>query len=235
MLLRALLLCALFTGGSIGLVFSAYQEWQLNPLLRHAEEYELPAAGADSHDHAGHAHAQAIPVEATTLLANGLVWSVFALFLLTLMTFHTYTGRPPPKLRAGLGWGLALLACITLAPWLAGMPPEIPGVERSPVAGRQFWWLFSALTTAGGIALLCYMKGMRRWSGLVLLSLPYWLPFRPPPGELSNPDPAVQAVLTDIAAQFALMSGVGMLIFCLTLGPVCAWLTRRHLAPLAQP
>ena len=235
MLLRTLLLCALLTGGAIGLVFSAYQQWQLNPLLRQAEEYELPAVGTEAHTHAGHEQTQAIPVPVTTLLANGLVWSVFALFLLTGMTLHTYTGRPPPKPSHGILWGLALLACISLAPWLAGLPPQIPGVERSPVAGRQLWWGFCALSTAAGIALLYYARRIWRWSGLVLISLPYLLPGRPPPGEFINPDPQAQAVLADIAAQFALMSGLGMLIFCLALGPVCAWLTRRHLAPLAQP
>ena len=104
MLLRALLLCALLAGGSVGLVFSAYQEWQLNPLLRHAEEYELPAAGAEAHE-----HSPAIPVSAATLFANGLVWSVFAIFLLALMTLHTYSGRRAIKPMHGVGWGLALL------------------------------------------------------------------------------------------------------------------------------
>ena len=234
MLLRALLLCALLTGGAVGLVFSAWQQWQLDPLLRAAEEYELPVAGGEAHTHAGHEHGPAIPVPVTTVLANGLVWSVFALFLLTLMTLHTYTGRPPPKPSHGILWGLALLACISIAPWLAGLPPEIPGVERSPVAERQLWWGFSALATAGGIALLYYAKHPLRWGGLILIALPHLLPFRPAPGQFINPDPEAQAILTDIATQFALMSGLGMLLFCLALGPACAWLTRRHLAPLVR-
>jgi cobalt transporter subunit CbtA len=75
--------------------------------------------------------------------------------------------------RPGLLWGLAGYAVFFAAPSL-GLPPEVPGSEAAPLADRQLWWLLTAVSTAGGLSLLVFVRDWKiKLLGVLLIAIPH--------------------------------------------------------------
>ena len=75
--------------------------------------------------------------------------------------------------REGLFWGLAGFAAFTIAPGL-GLPPQVPGTEIAPLFERQVWWLVTAVSTGGALALFSFTRRVP-WAILaaILIVLPH--------------------------------------------------------------
>ena len=92
---------------------------------------------------------------AFTLAANVLTGIGFALLLIAVSEL----AGGIVDWRQGVFWGLAAFAVFTLAPGL-GLPPELPAMPAAELGPRQVWWVATALSTAGGIALLVYGRSV---------------------------------------------------------------------------
>ena len=180
---------AVAAGLLAGLALTAVQMVQVTPIILQAEAYEdaAPApVAAPAHAHAAatpahehlheqeHEHAGWKPengVERTlyTVLANATMGIAYALLLCAALT----VAGARPTWRQGLLWGAASYVVFFVAPSL-GLPPELPGTSAAPVAQRQLWWVLTALSTAGGLALLAFGQraAPRYIAGMLLLVAP---------------------------------------------------------------
>lgn len=228
-----------FAGLLAAIVLTLLQSLWVTPLILHAESYEsaTPAqAVVAEHSHAepvaAHEHGQAEVVghshdgEAwapqdgwqrtlSTGLSNLVVAVGFALILAGLFTL-----RQPGRTWQGLLWGLGGFATFSLAP-SAGLPPELPGTAAADLLLRQYWWVGTAVATAGGLGLLVFGRSWAlRVAGLVLLALPHLI---------GAPHPEVHQSLApaELQAQFILASLLTNALFWSTLGLAAAWFHGR--------
>jgi len=184
--LSGLLNTALIAGLIAGLLATALQASLVWPLIAQAETFEdaAPAAGA-GHDHATTAHDEPSPLlrAALGVLTNVAIAVGYALLIAAAMVL---AGRRLDW-RVGLVWGIAAYVSVVLAPAI-GLPPVPPGVETGALAGRQLWWIATALCTAGALAMMLLSRGKARllWAalGLALIVLPQLIgaPGGPPQG-----------------------------------------------------
>jgi len=153
------------------------------PLIAQAEIFEQAAEHAKPHDHgaqhggAQHGDAQHHPEAspfmraALSALTNIAVAVGYGLLLAAAMLV---AGRSV-NWRSGLVWGGALYLAVVLAPAI-GLQPVPPGVETGELAGRQVWWIATALCTAGGLAMMLLPRGKTRlyWAlaGVALIVAP---------------------------------------------------------------
>lgn len=225
-MLRRLLTIALVAGLTAGAASTLLHAAKLWPLIAAAERYEhahAPGAPAHAHDHGQDADAWA-PADgferiAFSALFNVLVGFGFALLLNGALALRGIAGGGPPDVRTGVAWGLAGFACFALAPAL-GLPPELPGMAAAELAGRQAWWVFTALATAGGLALLVYARGnLWKAAGTALLVLPHAVGAPRPEG--------TGAVPAELAAEFVAASLIAAAVFWVVLGGVSGWMHRR--------
>ncbi len=227
-MLRRILLVAVIAGAVAGLVATALQSARLWPLIAAAEQFEEPATPGHHHgaDQAAHVHAEAWePRDGTermayTLLFNILAGFGFALLLngaLVLRGAAAKAGVPDAK--TGVAWGLAGFVCFALAPAM-GLPPELPGMAAADLLDRQVWWLATALASAGGIALIAFVRPLPvKALGLALLLAPH---------VIGAPRPeAVGTVPAELAAEFVVASLVAAAAFWVVLGGLSGWLHRR--------
>lgn len=233
-MLRRILLVAVIAGAAAGLVATVLQGAKLWPLIAIAEQYErAPAA----HAHAGAApHVHAAPTAthghgdewepadgpqrmALTLLFNILAGFGFALLLNGGLALREVARPDTLDVRTGALWGLAGFICFALAPAL-GLPPELPGMASAELVDRQLWWVLTAIASAGGLALLAFMRPLP-WKvlGLVALIAPHVIGAPHPDG--AGPVPA------ELAAEFVAASLVTAAVFWLVLGGLSGWLHRR--------
>ncbi len=225
---RELATRALLAGLAAGLVFSALTLPWGTHLILEAEVYEeaLPA----DHDHAGddhHGHEEWAPQGGLernlyTVLSAVLMGMGYGLVLAGLMALAGAGG-----LRQGLLWGLGGYLSAWLLPAL-GLPPELPGMQAADLFARQSWWLFTAIASAGGLALLFRARAWGwRLAGATLLLLPHLV---------GAPQPPVHAgaVPEDLVHRFWVASAVTNLAFWLTLGAVTGHLLRQH-TPAPRP
>lgn len=250
-ILRRILTAGLLAGVVAGIAFTAVQQVKVVPLILAAEVYETGEAapahshdGAiDAHDHAtAHAHdADAWSPEdgaeriAYTVLANILTGVGYGCILVAGMVF---AGRALDW-RRGLLWGLAGFAAFAVAPAL-GLPPELPGMAAADLAGRQLWWIATALASLAGLGLIVFAplptKGAKFrvaavTAGVALILLPH---------VIGAPEHAAEAgaVPAELAARFAVASLIAQAAFWAVLGAVAGYLIGRALpatAGLAQP
>jgi cobalt transporter subunit CbtA len=151
----------------------------------HDHDAGSAAAGHEvgGHDHAGqdaagHDHGSpgaepsAFQRNALTGLFSILVYTAYALILVAGFGLAMAFGR---RIGAseGLFWGIAGFAAFQLAPAL-GLAPELPGTPAADLAARQVWWWGTVLSTATGIALMAFGRGvLHAGLGVALLAAPH--------------------------------------------------------------
>lgn len=159
---------ALLAGLIAGVFHTGIQKIAVVPMILEAETYE--ASGPDHGPGGEEAWAPTDGMERTfySALANVLTAVGFALLLTA-----AYALRGGIDWRRGALWGLAGFAAFNLAPAL-GLPPELPGAAAAPLAERQIWWLLTALSTAGGLAVIAFApRHLTKSFGVVLIAVPH--------------------------------------------------------------
>jgi cobalt transporter subunit CbtA len=226
---RRLVYAALCAGLLSGIFAAGAHQIGTVPLILEAETYEAAAQHASA---LTHAHgATAVHEDSTpgwepetrteravyTLAADVLAAIGFALLLAAGFTLR----GGAVTWREGLLWGLAGFVIFTVAPGL-GLPPELPGSEAAPLAGRQLWWLATIVATGGGIALIAFTRrpGYAILAA-VLIALPH-LYGAPLPAE-----PAVAAAPEALAQRFVVAAMLVSFLFWLALGASTAYFYRR--------
>jgi cobalt transporter subunit CbtA len=218
---------AVAAGLLAGLLLTAVQTVQITPIILQAEVHEDAAAAApvahvhaDGHEHQ-HEHAGWKPENGTertlfTVLANASMGVGYGLLLCAALTV---AGRRP-TLRQGVMWGAASYMVFFVAPSL-GLPPELPGSAVAPLRERQLWWALTALSTAGGLALLATGRGwVRAVAGFVLLAAPQLI---------GAPQPLVHASAAPagLAHAFVVASALANAAFWLALGGLTAFFFKK--------
>src|SRR5215470_10256009 len=206
------------SGALAGLALFVAQRLTVIPLIETAETYEA----------AQHAHSGAPYEEEGWRPANGKERTLFTA-MTTILTGIGFAAilfgglalsGALVNARRGALWGLAAFACFGLAPAL-GLPPQPPGTALAGLAGRQTWWIGTALATAAGLWLLVGKK--RAWllriGGMVCLLLPHLI--GAPVGRGQNAVPA------QLIRQFAITSLATTGIFWLVIGIIGGFLYSR--------
>ena len=218
-----------------GVFTAVVQHVTTTPIIIEAEKYEGGAAahehdaGAPAHSHGTAATEAAAPAEGVTLqaaaeeeewapadgiqrtlytsLATTVIGVGFGLALLAAMTLAGVR----IDARTGLAFGVAGFIAVALAPAL-GLPPEIPGSGAAELEARQAWWFLTVSATAVGLAGLLLTKGpWLQIGGVVLIALPHIFG-APRPQEFVSTAPA------ELAGHFAATSLAVTAIFWGVLG-----------------
>jgi cobalt transporter subunit CbtA len=171
---RRLVLVALCAGLLSGIFATAAHQLSTVPVILKAEMYEKAAEHQPASVHA-HEHSAIWEPEngaertAYTLIADVLTGIGFALLLAAGLTLR----GGEVTWREGLFWGLGGFAAFTIAPGL-GLPPQVPGSETAPLFERQIWWLVTAVSTGGALALFSFTR-RAPWAILaaILIVLPH--------------------------------------------------------------
>lgn len=232
-MLKSLLASALFAGLIAGLFSAALQLVHVVPLIHEAELYEsgeiahfggAPAAGGGhdhgSHDHEAHDHGAAGHGEGFDLRRAGLTtlfmiltFCGFALILVAGFALAERAGLTRVDARKGLLWGLAGFAAVQLAP-AAGLAPELPGSGAAALEARQLWWLFAAVATAAGLALIAFGRGAPALAGgAALIVLPHLIGAPHPDGYAGVTPPELAALFAarTLAAGLVAWAALGAL------------------------
>ncbi len=231
-MLKNLILSAAAAGVAAGLFTAVVQHVTTTPIIIAAEKYE---GGASAHNHGAdaapaHDHGAAAPDEGAamqaaaaegeewapadgiertlyTSLATTVVGVGFGLALLAAMTLAGVR----IDARTGLAFGVAGFIAVALAPSL-GLPPEIPGSGAAELGARQAWWFFAVAATAIGLAgLLLTNNAWLQIGGVVLIALPH-IVGAPHPQEFVSTAPA------ELAGHFVATSLAVTAIFWAVLG-----------------
>src|SRR6266567_2564105 len=217
---RRLVLVALCAGLLSGIFATAAHQIGTVPVILKAEIYEKAAEHLSSRDHE-HTAAAWEPEDgaertAYTLLADVLSGIGFALLLAAGLSLR----GGEVTWREGLFWGLAGFAAFTIAPGL-GLPPQVPGSETASLFERQVWWLVTAVSTGGALALFSFTK-RAPWAILaaLLIVLPH-LYGAPQPMEHSAGPPE------SLARQFFVAVTIVSFLFWLILGASTGYFFRR--------
>ena len=235
-MIKTLILSAAAAGLAAGIFTAVVQHVTTIPIIIEAEKYEGGAvahdhgAGAPAHDHAAPAVDAAAPAQGVasvtaaaeadewapadgiqrtlyTSLATTVIGIGFGLALLAAMTLAGVR----IDARMGLAFGVAGFIAVALAPAL-GLPPEIPGSGAAELGARQTWWFFTVGATAIGIAGLLLAKSpWLQIGGVVLIALPH-IVGAPHPQEFVSTAPA------ELAGHFVATSLAVTAIFWAVLG-----------------
>jgi cobalt transporter subunit CbtA len=226
-MLQRLLAGGLIAGFAAGLLGALLHFAFVQEKILLGEEYETGAlvhfAGASeaeahdsSHDH-GHDGAQTgdFARNALTVLFTGLIYAGYGLILVAGFAIAERFGLTitPP---AALLWGIAGFVTFQLAPAM-GLPPELPGTIAADLAPRQIWWFATVLTTATGLALLAYGRGVWAWVAAgALLAAPHGI-------GAPHLDEYFGSAPPELAAEFsARVLGVGLVTWA-----ALGWLAGR--------
>ena len=230
---RAIVFSSVVAGLVVGALVTVIQQFGTVPLILKAEVFEKaaerhdheaaatsPGAVAAAHSHAEHEHAaeaweprNGLERSAYTAAANVLTAIGFALLLAAIFAMRSGNTRDSASWHEGLTWGLAGFAVFTIAPGL-GLPPELPGVPVAPLLPRQIWWVFTALSTAGGLGLIFVRRSVpASIAGLILIILPHVIGAP----ELQHVETTVP---TSLSHQFAVAVTLTSLVFWFMLGGV---------------
>lgn len=168
---------AVFAGLAAGLCAAFLQFIFVTPLLLEGELFEtgarmhFAAGGAAPQSEAGNVSLAGEPMRHVLTLAMDLVtYTGFALLMVAGFAFAARRGIQLTP-RRGLVWGLAGFLAIQLAP-AVGLPPELPGTMAADLAARQIWWVATAVSTIGGLALIAFGGDLPKGlvgAGLILL------------------------------------------------------------------
>lgn len=238
-MLRRIFATAILAGALSGLFISVLQTARLVPLIHEAEVYEV--AAAKPHDHAtmgAHDHAALAAHEEAaqaaiaqdrdegwapregierigfTVVANILAATGFALLLAACFAL-----KGDVDVKRGVMWGLAGFAVFHLAPAL-GLPPEPPGGQAAPLHDRQLWWLLTVAATAGGLALVVFVRSyFAKGAGVAFIALPHLIGAPAPLGPSAAP--------AELAVSFAIASLASAAAFWAVLGGLSGYFFRR--------
>jgi cobalt transporter subunit CbtA len=219
---QRIFLTALIAGVVAGLFAAGVQRIKIIPLIESAEVYEAGEAhGGD----AGAGLAQAwqpragLERAAYTALADVLAGIGFAFLLTGAIALAGLRGYVINAQR-GILWGAAGFTVFALAPAL-GLPPLPPGMEAAGLVQRQVWWIATAATTALGLGLIVFPRGLvYPMIGVGLLILPHLIG-APEPPEIGGKVPS------GIVAEFIIASLAAAGLFWLLLGIITGWLYHR--------
>jgi cobalt transporter subunit CbtA len=243
---RRLFIAAASAGLLSGLFVTLVHQVTTVPVILAAEVFEkaadeaapaadaatTPAANAASteeshaaHDH-DHGNAEWEPADGferntSTALADLLTGVGFALLLIAA---YAVAGRAVDW-RQGVYWGLAGFAVFMLAPSV-GLPPEVPGTAAADLTARQIWWVATALLTAGGLALLFYVREPKPlWVvvALALIVVPHAIG-APQPDEYHSAAPEA------LAHRFITATMIASLLFWAVLGALSGYFYKRFVA-----
>ncbi|HEY8158766.1 MAG TPA: CbtA family protein [Methylobacter sp.] len=174
---KRIVFSAVQAGTVAALFLSMLQIFWVTPLILQAETYEV-AAEAVLHEHtADHAHDDTVwqPEDGWQRTLSTATSNIVIAIGFALMLSGIYTLRNPSGIWQGLAWGLAGYAVFFVAPAL-GLPPDLPGTTAAELIVRQYWWLGTALATAGGLGLVFLQSNwLLRMTGALLLLIPHLL------------------------------------------------------------
>lgn len=192
---------------------------------------EAEQAATDGHHHDPEAWAPADGMERVlfTLSANVMTGFSFALILVSLMALHNLkSNKPKVNALRGIGWGIAGLLVVFVAPALFGLHPEVPGTEAAALENRQLWWTGCALATAIGIAILYYAPAKLKGLGILVAAVPHMIGAPMPEHHgFANMDPVAVQALTELTHQFFSMTAIGMAIFFVVLGALSGLMVQK--------
>jgi cobalt transporter subunit CbtA len=231
---RNIVVLAAVVGLITGLGMTLAQEFTTVPLILKAEVFEQAeeakappapaheeAAGAAEHEHAeGWSPQDGFERTAFTLAANILTAIGFALLLIAVSEL----AGGIVDWRQGVFWGLAAFTVFTLAPGL-GLPPELPAMPAAELGPRQVWWVATALSTAGGIALLVYGRSVLAVVGAVALIVAPHIVGAPQPVSHESPIPE------NLHHSFVVAVVLTTMVFWVLLGGLAGYFRRRFVAP----
>lgn len=238
---RSIIFASVLAGLCAGLLVSILDIGGTTPLILAAEKYENTGGESHSHSHehgdgheveAGHVHgdaeawAPADGIERTlfTTVANVLTAIGYAMILTGIFSLR----GQPVDWREGLFFGLAGFVSVMLAPAI-GLPPELPGTPAGDLAARQIWWVSTVLSTAGGLALIAFVK--KPWAAvlaLVLLAAPHIYGAPQPAGDEHALAPE------SLSQRFVAVATVTSMVFWSALGVLSAFFFSRSLAGLGM-
>lgn len=193
---------ALFAGGAAGLISGLLQLFFVQPVLLHAELYEV---GTLVHFGAG-TSASANPVvpgpellrDGLSVLFNILIYCGYAMLLVAAMAlaegFGTVTNG-----RNGIVWGVAGFVAVQLLPAFS-LAPEVPGVAAGDVYDRQVWWGLTVVSASAALWFIAFSKRRIAWVAAVALLLAPHLFGAPEPDYFTGTAPP------EVAALFAARS-----------------------------
>jgi len=230
---RNIVLLAAIVGVIAGIGMTVAQQLTTVPLIlkaevfEQAEEAKAPAAynhesepaAADGHEHGGWAPQDGFERTAFTLAANVVTGIGFALLLIAVSEL----AGGIVDWRQGVFWGLAAFTVFTLAPGL-GLPPELPAMPAAELGPRQLWWVATAISTAGGIALLAYGRSVFAVvAAVVLLVGPHIVGA---PQSVINESPIPE----NLHHSFVVAVVMTTLVFWMLLGGLTGYFRRRLVA-----
>ena len=126
--------------------------------------------------------------------------------------------------RHGVFWGFAAFTVFTLAPGL-GLPPELPAMPAAELGPRQIWWVATALSTAGAIALLVYGRSVLAVVAAVALIVAPHIVGAPQPVSHESPIPE------NLHHSFVVAVVLTTMVFWVLLGGLTGYFRRRFVAP----
>lgn len=241
MIFRNIVFSAVLVGLIAGVLYSAFQQWQVNPIIYAAEQYEVdqttveanPAVEEDDPSHR-HDHEAWSPQDGwqrllSAFIANSLIGIGFSLLLICAMSLHNLkSNKPQVNWKSGLLWGLAALAVVFIAPAIFGLPPEIPGTVAEGLGHRQSWWTLTAICTAIGLSILYYAPTLAKVAGLVFIAVPHIIGApKPDMHTYLNTEPSAVVALDALTHRFIMVSSIGMALFCLLLGALSGYAASR--------
>ncbi len=223
---RHLLVNAALAGAAAGLIASALQLTFVVPTLLEGELYEsgerlhfmvdgTPQSerGAPGLDGDLTRHAMTVAFNIVTYLGYGLI-------LAGAMALAERRGFVATA-RTGLVWGMSGFIAIQLAPAI-GLPPELPGTPATEVGPRQAWWLLTVASSAMGLALIAFTRGLIPFAGVALLLFPHLI-------GAPHLDTYWGVAPPELAAHFVTLSLGAALVGWTSLGFLCGWFReRRH-------
>jgi cobalt transporter subunit CbtA len=232
---RNIVILAAVVGLIAGLGMTLAQEFTTVPLILKAEVFEqaeeakappAPAheaetAGAAEHEHAeGWSPQDGFERTAFTLAANVITGIGFALLLIAVSEL----AGGIVDWRQGVFWGLAAFTVFTVAPGL-GLPPELPAMPAAVLGARQIWWVATALSTAGGIALLVYGRSVIAVAAAVALIVAPHIVGAPQPDSHESPIPE------NLHHSFVVAVVLTTMVFWVLLGGLTGYFRPRFAAP----
>jgi cobalt transporter subunit CbtA len=231
---RNIVLLAAIVGVIAGIGMTVAQQLTTVPLILKAEVFEQAgaakappahtheseAAATTEHEHGeGWAPQDGFERTAFTLAANVLTGIGFALLLIAMSEL----AGGILDWRQGVFWGLAAFTVFTLAPGL-GLPPDLPAMPAAELGPRQLWWVATALSTAGGVALLVYGRSVLTVVVAVSLLVGPHIVGAPQPGSYQSPIPE------NLHHSFVVAVVLTTLVFWMLLGGLTGYFRRRLVA-----